>query len=169
MVGDMIDERTTQNAQKIAFLVQQYPTHVMSDILKLIQGPPVDTNSAVWAAVELGYITNPDTSENLATINKLPHKWNFGADVNHLLMTLEFAFEHLAEKEMDLEEVYLSNWTLGYAADDVMIALNLLVGRQVLASYDIEDGESTYTFFTLAANRDKEWGRKQFKDSTKLK
>ena len=164
----MIDVKTTQNAQKVAFLVNEYPEHTMGDILKLIQGPPIDTNSAIWAAVELGYITNPDTSENCATVVKLPHKWDFGPDVDHLVQTLEFAFQNLGKKEMDLGEVYLSNWTLGYAPDDHMLAVNLLLKRKVLSMYVLEDTDekgvvNEYTFYTSYENRYKEWGRKQFK------
>ena len=32
-----------------------------------------------------------------------------------------------------------------------------------IAEYEIEDGENKYVFYTLYQNRDKLWGRKQFK------
>jgi hypothetical protein len=150
-------------AQKVAYLVQAYPEHTMAKITTLIQAPAIVINCAIWAAQDLGYISEPDAKTGIPKLLKLPDEWDMGEGLTELKGMLVLAFTHLATRETDLEEHYMSQWTQGFTAHDVLIAMKQLEDEKVLAQYLLEDGKETYTFFTLYENRDKLWGRKQFK------
>jgi len=156
------------NANKVAFLVKQYPEHTLTQIIGLLGMPSIDINTSIWAATEMGYITELDqeTSRVLPGPD-MPRKFTFGSKVNELMQKLHYAFSNLAQREEDLEENYVSNWTLGYDAHDVLIALSHLVNTKVLARYELtdpKDTESTYTFYSLYENGEQMWGKKQFKE-----
>lgn len=159
----MITPKMRENAHKFVFLMEQYPEHNVNQLIGLLEMPAVEMNNAIWTAIELGFITKPDPETKYATIKEKPKKWEFGDKVEELKAQIQYAFEQLTKDETDLEENYLSQWTQGYTGTDVMIATKLLLNSRVLASYDLEDGENVYTFFTLYKNRDKLWGKKQFK------
>jgi hypothetical protein len=156
-----------ENANKVAYLIQEYPERNLTEIINLMEMPGVEINTAIWYATELGWISEPDKDEGAVRALSAPQKWEFGERIENLKDMLVYSFQKLAKKEQDLEENYLSNWTMGYATHDTMIAVRSLMKEGLLAQYTIEDDVqndgSTYTFFTLAANRDKEWGRSQFK------
>lgn len=156
-----------ENANKVAFLVKQYPDHTLTQIIGLLGMPSIEINTAIWKATELGYITELDTeTQKVALGPNAPEVFEFGDTVNELMEMITFSFGELAKKEQDLEENYVSNWTMGYASHDVLIALAHLVNTRVLATYDLtdpKDTESTYTFFSLYENGEQMWGKKQFK------
>ncbi len=157
-------DKILENAHKVTFLVHQYPEHTMGQIIELLQMPSIDINSAIWMAIEEGFITEPDKDNNGAvTLLNVPILWEFGQTVKELETALMFCFKKLATKQTDLEENYLSQWTAGYSSHDTLIALRQLILLEELAQYTIEDGENVYTFFTLYKNRAKAWGRSQFK------
>jgi hypothetical protein len=162
-ISPAVDEVTIENAHKITFLVESYPNHTLAKIIELLQMPAIDINAATWYAQEEGWITQVDEETGMVALAFDEHVYHFGKSVTNLEEKLLYCFEKLASKETDLEENYLSNWTLGYPAHDVMIALRDLEEDGLLAQYQIEDGENKYIFFTLAENKDKVWGQKQFK------
>lgn len=152
-----------ENSHKIAYLIQQYPEHKLEQIIGLVQLPAIDINVAIWTAIDNGLISEPDQETGKSTFLKAPKKWQFGDTVDPLKETLIYAFKNLAKKESDIEENYLNGWLQGYTPHDELIAMKQLLNDQVFAEYMIEDGDSQYTFYTLYENRDKLWGRSQFK------
>lgn len=151
------------NANKVAYLVQQYPEHKLEQIVALLGMPAIDINTAVWYAVEVGFITEPNKETGKIELAKPPKTWDFGPDYDSLEDMMLYAFQKTAKQETDLEEHYVSNWTLGHTSHDVIIAMLRLLEDKKIAKYVIEDGENPYTFYTLYENREKLWGRKQFK------
>ena len=152
-----------ENANKVTFLVSVYPEHTLPQIIELLQMPAIDINAGLWYAQELGFLSQPDPDTNTAKLLKTPEVWTFGQAVYDLEEALLYCFRQLAEKETDMEETYLSNWTADYPSHDVTIALKHLEAINELAQYAIEDDANMYTFFTLPVNKDKLWGKKQFK------
>lgn len=154
-----------ENANKVAYLIQQYPDRSLPEIINLLELPGVEINTAIWYATELGWISEPDKDEGAVRFLEAPKDgWRFGPRIEQLKDMLVYSFEKLAKKEQDLEENYLSNWTAGYTTQDTMIAVRSLIKEdKLLADYEVEDGENKYTFYTLEKNREQEWGRKQFK------
>lgn len=160
----MSQVKMLENAHKITYLVQQYPDHKLSEITKLLGMPAIEINTGLWYAKDLELIDIP--GDDSITYIKSPDNWVFGEQVETLMDMLLYALQKTAETERDMEENYISNWTLGYNPQDVMIAINMLVGNGQLGTYtlaDPDDLKSVYTFYTLAANVDKVWGRKSFK------
>ncbi len=160
-----MDNIILNNAHKMAFMIKKYPEKTLADHLKVFVVPAIEINTSLWKAAELGLITEPDKETGICTYLKDPKKWVFGSRVDDLITMLEYAFKELAKTERDLDEVYISNWTLGHEAYDVMIALGYLIETRVLAQYDLTDPEdlkSTYTFTTLYENSEQMWGRKYF-------
>lgn len=172
-------EKIKQNAQKFAYLVKAYPEKSVTEVIGLFQLGPIDINTAIWAAVDLGYITEVDQEQFLpapegedsklnphfqhADPKKLPKAWDFGPVEAELESALTYAFKKLNAEEKDLEENYLSNWLGGYATHDSLIAVKRLLETNVLHEYQIEDGENEYLFYSLKENAGKNWGQKQFK------
>lgn len=150
------------NANKFTYLVKQYPEHKLEQLVSLLSTPAIDINTAVWYAVELGFVAEPDKKTGKVELLKQPDSWDFGPDYGALEDMLLYAFQQTAKQKTDLEENYVSNWTLGHPSHDVMIAMLRLLEDERIAKYVIEDGENPYTFYTLFENRKKLWGRKQF-------
>lgn len=158
-----LTDRIEQNAQKFAYLVKVYPEKTIPEIIGLFQMGPIDINTAIWAAVDLNYMTEMDKDDQHAYIVTEPKKWDFGTDEADLEAALEYAFEKLNAQEKDIEENYLANWVGGYAAQDSLIAVKRLIEKGILHEYEIEDGENKYIFYTLKKNEGQNWGQKQFK------
>lgn len=155
-----------QNAHKVAFLVQQYPDNSLDKLISALQMPAIDINTAIWLATELGFIKNPEETDGKMVLLSVPEAWDFGQAVTDIKAMLKFSFVELAKREKDLEENYLSNWTLGHQGHDVLIALKQMLNEKVLATYELtdpEDTKSTYTFYSLYENSEQLWGRKNFK------
>lgn len=164
----MVTDKIRFNAQKIMNLVALYPDNTFDQTIALLQMPAIDINTAVWYAIDMGWITEPDpeTKKSSLVLNADGTAPDLNIDdpnFKNLEDAIIYGFEKLAEKENDLEEFSLSQWTNGYPAHDVMIAMKGLLVEEVLAEYVIEDGKENYTFYTLFKNKDKLWGRKQFK------
>lgn len=156
--------RVIQNANKIAYLVQQYPEKNAGQIISLLELPPIDINAAMWAAVDNKWISEPDKEDGGAVrFLKAPESWDFGPSCNELIDMVYYCMEKLNARGDDMEENYMSNWTLGYSAQDTLISMRRLIENKQLAKYEIEDGENSYTFFTLYENLEQQFGQKQFK------
>jgi hypothetical protein len=162
-MADKFNERIKQNAQKFAYLVEVYSEKTLPEIISLFQMGPIDINTAIWAAVDLGYISDMDQEDQHAHFIADGLTWSFGPEIEYLKEALTYAFEKLNEQEKDMEENYLSNWLGGHSAHDTLIAVKLLLEDGTLHEYEIEDGENSYIFYTLKKNEGKNWGQKQFK------
>lgn len=164
------------DAQKFAYLANEYPNKKVNELIELFEISPFDANCAIWRAQDMGLLhVNKRTKK--VVIDEVPEAWDLGPEVNYLLESIPYIFEKLAEKESDMEENYFSNWAQNYAAQDILIAMKVLINRNEMAMYDIKDVSdskgkkevNTYTFYTLAKNAKKRWGKKQFKNKKKLK
>lgn len=178
----MITSKMRENANKIAFYIEQYPEKKLPELLKMLEMPAIDINSSLWAAQELGYIAEPEKDGTLKLLD-FPLTWDFGAIVDDLKEAMMYSFAKLALKETDLEENQIAQWTLGYRALDVLIAVKSLLTERKLFEYEILDQQrdekgklqfkkgkpimDTYIFYTLWENSEQEWGRKQFKTDPK--
>lgn len=186
MAKEQLSGKALEQVHKIVFLANEYPSKTMQEIAKLFEMPPLDINIAIWRAADMGFLTIDEN--NKFTIHEVPDKWELGDNINFLKTQLTYYFSHLARDEADLEETYLSNLTAGYPAHDHLIVMKLLLSERILTSYKlIEEIEipvskkakvrgkkplkhdQAYTFFSLWANSEQQWGRKQFKEGTKLK
>lgn len=175
----MITKKMLHNANKIGFYIQQYPDKKLPDLLNMLQSPAIDINTALWAAEELGWIAEPNKETGEVKLLTAPKTWEFGKAVDDLEDVLLYAFTKLNAKETDLEEFYISQWTMGYPSLDVLVAIKHLLVDKKLAEYEIEtpevdekgnevykDGEKvmeTYIFYSLYENGEQMWGRKSFK------
>lgn len=179
----MVTHKMRENAHKITFLVEQYPEHTTTQIISLLELPAIDINAAFWTAQELGFLSEPE-DDNVKLL-KRPRDWHFGDAQRDLQHEILYIFEQLAKKETDLEENFISQWTQGYPAHDVMISLKQLVNEKKLGQYTLEDQRidekaepvfnedgkpemDEYVFFSLYENSEQMWGIKQFKKPPKL-
>jgi hypothetical protein len=190
------DKRTRENVCKLIYLAQQYPEKKITErdpenpsidigISGIFQTSPADFNVAVWAAQDLGYL-ELDKDMNI-TIKATPKNEEFGELIEHLLDIIPYAIGRINRDEADIEENYFGNWTAGYPAHDVMIAVKKLLADGKIATYKVnnvteikpnreqrragmkeETVTDTYIFYTLPENLDKRWGEKQFEDPEKL-
>lgn len=157
-------DRMLENANKIAFLVKQEPEATFETIVESLGWPAIEINTAHWYATELGLLKELDQDTGMVALgDEVSGEWNFGPEVERLEDMLVYAFTQLAKREGDLEEHYVQNWLNGYSTLSQKIAIDHLIESKKLSEYMIEDGDSTYTFYTLYENRDKLWGNKQFK------
>ena len=161
---------------KLVYLANEYPEKDIIGISEMFNVSPLDFNYAVWQAQDKGYLTI-DEKDGKIIVNSLP-EWSFDDDVHFLIDAIPYIFTKLAEREDDMEENYLANWAQGYAGHDLAIALKWLLNDRRLGKYTIKDvskdekGKKVvdeYTFYSLFGNYEQQWGRKQFKDSKKLK
>lgn len=159
----MVTKKIAENAHKVVYIIQQFPQHTMKQVIDLLQMPALDINTAIWAAVQEGYISEPHPHTGMVKLLKTPKTYEFGEQVDDLKKAIAFSFQHLSAKKIDLEENYLAQWTQGYAPQDILVAMRQLLSEKLLAEYAIEDSDSTYIFYTLYPNRKKQWGRAQFK------
>lgn len=171
-----------ENAYKFAYIASKYPKHKLPDVLALFSLPPVDQNLAIWYAERTGLLKVTMEGENKGEITMLDSLKDmpftiFGESTMLIKEKLIEALTFLAEKEADIEEISLSQWFAGYHSHDLLIALQLLLSENKIASYILksieqdESGEevpSEYTFYTLYANRGNRWGKKLFKDQSKV-
>lgn len=158
-----------QDAYKIAYLITKYPNHKLEDILSLLEMPQININAAIWKAVELSLIDEPEQGKIPVSYFELEDKLRiFDEYVTELVGIIHYAFKQLARKETDFEEFQLMTWCKGYANHNILIALNLLLDKGIIAKYSLltkmlDNKSEEFMFYTLAENKDKEWGRKQFK------
>lgn len=167
---DKVHKTTINNTHKLVYLATKYPDLTIQELGAMFELSPMDINSAIWMAEDLGMLTI-DKETFKYTTQDTPEGYSWGPEVEYLLDALPYVFERLAKEESDLEENYLASWTVGVAPQNLAVALQYLIGMDVLATYEIKDeaADSTYTFYCLAENLDKRWGEKQFKVAKELK
>lgn len=161
-----MNKRIRENANKITFLVEQYPEKSLLEILKMCQMPSIDMNNALWAAQALKYMWEPDKETGKLKLRTTPDKWEFGETETNLEEAIIYALKQTAKSETDLEEHYLNQYIGGYFTHDQFIAIRHLVSTGKITEYEIVDGddsENVYLFYSLPKNAHHKWGRKQFK------
>lgn len=167
--------KALETVHKLVYLANEYPNKTMREVAALFELPPLDINIAVWRAEDMGFLhINEDGKFH---IDKVPTKWELGEDLERLKEQIIYYFNHLARKEADLEETYLSNLAMGYPPHDLFIVIKQLLHDRVLGTYELKDTRKegkkhvvdTYTFYSLWDNSEQQWGKKQFKDETKVK
>lgn len=170
-------------AHKITFIMQQYPEKKLPDLLTLLAMPAVDINSGLWAAEDLGYITQPNKKTGeLAFKSEPADGWDFGQSVSDLKGALVYCMGVLARRQSDLEEFFISKWTAGYPVVDVLVAMKSLLVNGHVVEYELQDqrrdekghvmfaeDENTplmdnYIFYTLPENAAHQWGKLSFKN-----
>lgn len=188
MAKEELTGKPLNDVHKVVFLANEYPKKTLQDLAKLFELPALDINNAIWRAQDMGFLViNGDST---FSVDRVPDSdmWQFGESVESLKAQLIYYFKHLARSESDIEETYLGNVTGGYPSHDVFVALKVLLADRVLATYQITDlleipaskkakgkgkkpevREDVYTFYTLWENSEQQWGKKQFKDTSKLK
>lgn len=179
------NKRTRENVCKLMYLASEYPEHNIVELSRLFQTSPIDFNVTAWAAQDLGYLEVDKL--NAVKILKFPKEEEFGELIEHLLEVIPYSLQKINQEEADVEDNYFGNWTAGYPAHDVMIAVRKLIKDKKIASYTVtnktemplskkqkgkgvkpEIVEDVYTFYTLPENLEKRWGEKQFEDPEKL-
>lgn len=178
-----LSDKALQNVHKVVYLAKQYPDRTIRELSGQLTISVFEANAAIWRARELGYLY-VDGKTGFYKVEKEPAAWEFGSEVNELMDTIIYVFKKLAEDENDLEDTDLGRWLVGHLPHNQAIAVKKLIEDEVLATYELTDveqpskkglkrgkkpRESTYTFYCLKENLGKEWGRKQFKDASKLK
>lgn len=169
-MNEEITKTVTEDALKFTYLAREYPKKKLLELTQLMAKPGIDVNLAIWHAVDQGWIVDPSQNEKddeFAHLGEIqPETWDFGPGVAELKAKILLAFHTLEAKETDLQWEFLSNWLMGYAPRDVMIALRSMLADGTLAKYsltDPEDEKSVYDFYTLPENRQHLWGAKSFK------
>lgn len=194
-----MDKRTLEMAHKIAYVSMVYPEKKMSDvdsltgidngIAGLFETVPIEFNAGAWAAQDLDLIAVAE--DGVVTHKKSISEvdWKFGELVDHLMAEMPYCIKKINEKEADIEDEFIgSQWTAGFPAQDVVIAMKRLIETGVVASYDVTNETvikpnreqrrkgakeeivmDTYTFYTLPENLEKRWGEKQFEDQSRLR
>lgn len=175
--------KVLNNAHKITFIMQQYPEKKLPDLLTLLAMPAIDINSGLWAAEDLGYITQVDKDTGVLAFASEPENgWDFGQSVVDLKGELLYCMGVLARRQADLEEFFISKWTQGYPVADVLVAVKSLLVNNQLVEYELQDHRidekghkmfeedentpimDTYIFYTLPENAAHQWGKLSFKN-----
>lgn len=179
--------KQVQTMDKLVFLATQYADKTIQELSSLFAMSIFEINTAIWQAQDEGFLY-VDKKTGLYKIEKTPEVWEFGIEVEEIMHTILYTFQKLAEEENDLGDHDLSKWASGWLNHDVAVAMKMLLEEHKLAEYEITDVmtlepskkglkrgkepkviEDTYTFYSLYENAEQEWGRKQFKDASKLK
>lgn len=159
--------RQLENANKITYLVKMYPTKPANELIELLQVPPIEVNAAIWLAQELGFLKE-ELEDDRMLIGTPPETYQFGEAEQALEANIIYCFKRIARDETDLDEKFLTDWLMGYPAQDALIAVNRLLEDRVLFEYELTDdnpklGKSVYKFYTLFENSEMQWGKKNFK------
>ena len=88
------------------------------------------------------------------------------AQLDHIYESVRNVVSYFNEKEMDIEEGLMWQWLNGIRPLMIEFTIDDLVMTDKIVKYNLTDPEdlkNVYTFLTLPENKDKKWGRKQFK------
>lgn len=172
-ISEKIMSKTHLSCMKFVLLVRKYPNRTLNELLDKVDLPSVDLDFLVFNMVNSGIIEEP-TQENPVVLKPPYNGENIQSyvckelmkDENVLILSIKIGMvmEFIAKTaEADIVENTMKMWLRGYPSLDQLAALTLLVETNKMAEYEIEDGENKYLFYTLYENKDKLWGRKQFK------
>lgn len=174
------------NVHQLLYLSNEYPDKSMKDLGELFLLTMMDMNVAFWQAEELGYLlVNEKTSD--CKVKVVPEKWELGPDVQAIEDAIMYTVNLLATREVDFVEDQLMMWLNGSPIQHHLTAVKHLLNEGKLATYkvtniteikpskkglkrgkQIKKVEDVYTFYTLPEHKDKEWGRRQFQDASRL-
>lgn len=161
------------NALRFIEIASHYPDLKLEELIAKIPMTPIDINTAIWRAKDMGWIELDEKEGTFKLAEELPtfpvHELN-----QPIKDRLKYAFKKLAENKDDMEENALNAWFAGWPSDVVAVALKQLVEDCTLFTYTIrttdkEFGKSDYTFYTLFENQRELWGKKQFPNQKKIK
>ena len=137
----------------------------------MVPMPAVDLNNGLWYAEEMGWIHPPDEKTRILKPKHMPEEWDFGQGVKDLENAILYWLGKLADRETDPEDYQVGTALMGYPPHDILIAMRELERKKLVHEYAIEDTlseleedkPSTYIFYTLMQNKNKQWGSKHFK------
>jgi len=129
--------------------------------------PPIFIINALECGKEMGVLVHDYESDEVKVLGY--DGVDFGEMGSEIAVLKEAFLEKLryeAGREEDVSLGLLQSWCVGVRPSAAELALRVLVDSKELATYrlsDPDDESSTYDFYTLWENREKMWGRKQFK------
>lgn len=141
----------------------------MGKIAQELMYPPLFLINALDLGVSRGVLEHDYESDELKVV-KEPASTHMGEEVNWLKNALEDKVRYENDRENDLSLGLVQQWCTGVRPSAAELALRRLVLDRVLAEYELtdpKDKDSVYTFYTLIGNKDKQWGKKQFKSEKK--
>lgn len=185
------NKRTVENAHKIYFVAKVLKDEVNDLVLlsRIFSMPKIDFDVAAWAARDLGLIKIND--DNTFDLLEEPKEYQLSELTQHLMDIVPILVAEVNANETVIEEEILQGHCNGFPQQDIIMAIQMLVDNGTLALQEILDREviklnreerrkpenegkteevieSTYYFYTLPENADKDWHEKQFKDAKKL-
>lgn len=162
MVTSIMDD-----AKKVAYLVRRYPGKTIKDVLAMLAMPMISKDCALWEAERQGWVTIDKgagtiaaTSEDVAIVED--------DSIQAIMDRITFGLRHQNEIEEDIDEVQFLEWLAGFPPHDVLISINMMLGKGKISNYEVHDGENIYTFYTLPHNVSQGWGKKRFKKTKGL-
>lgn len=141
----------------------------MGAIGKDLMYPPIFIINALDLGKKLGVLEH-DYKSDVLKVLKEPVLTFMGTEIARLMNAFEDKVKQLNGKEEDINLGLLQQWCMGVRPTAAELALRRLVLDGVLYEYDLKDPKDTksvYTFYTLAENKDEQWGLKQFKETKK--
>lgn len=154
-------ELITADAYKFVKLASLYPEHGVEQLDRLMEISPLRKNNAVWRAKELGLVTISEKGE--ITVEGEVGYDMFSESISELEQGLHFALKRLNGDEIDMDEIMLGNWCMGYSSHDTLLAINKLIDEGNVAMYTVKNEEgSLYVCYTLPQNLHHHWGVKAF-------
>lgn len=150
-----------------------------------------DINTAIYRAVDLGYVVIDDPEfDGTGTykVDQVPKIWQLGEVVESLTKAIPYVIGKLNDEEGDIMDAQLQKWFAPtYNGYDYAIALKQLLNDRVIVDYQLtnvniiepskkgkkrgkkaEEIRDTYTFYTLFENLEQRWGIKQFPDQSRV-
>lgn len=187
MTKPKFTDKQTHDVHKLVYLANEYPDKTIRELGELFAMTMIEVNSAIWRAQDLGLLF-VDKQTGYFKVEMVPEKWELGPEVEDLRVNILYVLGKLAEDEQDMEEHAFGVWTAGHGSHNVLTAMKSLLNENKVASYDLDDEQevpvskkakgrgkqpeivkNTYTFYSLWDNAEQQWGRKQFKDDSKVK
>lgn len=168
-------DRIVNNARIIAELARLFPSEPLSSIHGVLDMPIIDKNNAMWYGQGAGLIAEHSRKQTDPIVSLSPEPlWD--ADVERLKNDILYAMRQVSIDEGDMSEGQLTEWLMGNKGHFVAISLRQLIESKQIIPYTITEHmkmgkgmkSAHHVFYTLAENKGKDWGTKQFKDASTL-
>lgn len=137
----------------------------MAGLATELMYPPLFLINALEYGKTLGILEHDYKTDKVTVLKDAPTT-HMGMEVTMLMNALEDKIRYENAKEQDLTLGLIQQWCTGVRPSAAELALRRLVLDNVLYEYDLadpKDKKSVYTFYTLVENKDKNYGKKQFK------
>jgi hypothetical protein len=141
----------------------------MGALAKELMYPALFLIEALEYGKSLGVLEHDYKSDKLSVVGEYEGTY-MGEEIDRVMGCLEELVSVHNEREEDLSLGLIQTWCMGIRPSACELALRRLVLDGTLAEYrltDPKDTKSSYDFYTLAENKDKQWGKKQFKEFKK--